>query len=176
MTTTNRLMTADELWRMPNDRMRHELVRGELRSMPPAGFEHGAITIKLTRLLANHVEANQLGFVAGAETGFTLQLNPDTVRGADISFVSKSRVTGALPKAFFPGAPDLAVEVLSPSDTVEEVEEKVSDYLDGGCKLVWVLSPKSKTVTVHRPESNPVVLKQDDSLLGEDVVPGFVCK
>jgi Uma2 family endonuclease len=176
MTTTNRLMTADELWRMPTDHMRHELVKGELRTMPPAGFEHGTIIIRLSRRLATHVDANDLGFIAGAETGFTLALNPDTVRGADVSFVSKARITGALPKAFFPGAPDLAAEVLSPSDTVEEVEEKVADYLDGGSKLVWVLSPKLKTVTVHRPGRNPIVLKRDDLLSGEEIVPGFQCK
>ncbi|HEY7091495.1 MAG TPA: Uma2 family endonuclease [Tepidisphaeraceae bacterium] len=174
--TTNRLLTADELWRMPHDHMRHELVKGEMRTMPPAGFEHGAIIIKLSRLLANHVEANHLGLVTGAETGFIVGRNPDTVRGADVAFVGKARLPTPLPKAFFPGAPDLAVEVLSPTDTVEDVEEKVTGYLDGGSKIVWVISPKARTVTVCRPSANPVVLREAESLSGDDVVPGFTCK
>jgi len=174
--TTNRLMTADELWRMPSDHLRHELVKGELRTMPPAGFEHGVIIIRLSKLLSVHVDAKQLGLVTGAETGFTVGRNPDTVRGADVAFVSKARLPTPFPKAFFPGAPDLAVEVLSPSDTVEEVDEKVADYLDGGSKIVWVISPKAKTVTVHRMGANPVVLRDADLLRGEEVVPGFTCK
>jgi Uma2 family endonuclease len=176
MTTTSNLMTAEELWRLPADNLRHELVKGELRTMPPAGYEHGVIVIKLARLLANHVESNHLGVVLGAETGFLLRQNPDLVRAADVSFIAQSRIPKIAPKTYWQGAPDLAVEILSPSDTVEEIEEKTGDYLDAGCKLVWIINPNRKSVTVHRPGINPIVLYEFDSLDGADVVPGFVCK
>jgi Uma2 family endonuclease len=175
MAATTKTMSAEELWRLPSDNMRHELINGELRTMPPAGFEHGAIVIRLSRLLANHVEAHKLGIVVGAETGFLLRRSPDLVRGADIAFVVQSKVSIPLPKTFWPGAPDLAVEVLSPSDTVEEIEEKISDYLVAGSRLVWVVNPKRKTVAAHRPSANPVILAATELLQGGDVVPGFEC-
>ena len=161
---------------MPADGMRHELINGEVHSMPPAGAEHGAIVIRLSRLLANHVEANQLGVVFGAETGFLLRRDPDLVRGADIAFVDKSRITGELPKTFWQGAPDLAVEVLSPSDTVEEIEEKIGNYIDAGCRLVWVANPRRKTIACHRPSGNPIILNSTELLDGQEVVPGFQCR
>lgn len=176
MTTASKLMTAEELWRLPADNMRHELVKGELRTMPPAGYEHGVIVIKLARLLANHVEAGNLGVVLGAETGFLLKQTPDLVRAADVSFIAQARIPKVAPKTYWHGAPDLAAEVLSPSDTVEEIEEKTGDYLDAGCKLVWIVNPKRKTVTVHRPGTNPIILRESEPLDGMKVVPGFVCK
>jgi Uma2 family endonuclease len=160
---------------MPNDR-RRELIKGELRTMAPAGFEHGAVITNLAFLLAGHVKAKNLGLVLGAETGFVLSRNPDTVRGADIAFVSIARVpAGARPPGYFPGAPDLAVEVVSPGDTLSEVEDKVDDYLSAGTRLVWVVNPRRKTVTVHRPQAPPRLLGEADTLTGEDVVPDFRC-
>jgi Uma2 family endonuclease len=177
MSITTRSMTADELWRMPPGDQRRELVKGELRTMAPAGFDHGAIIINLARLLANHIKANRLGVVLGAETGFKLKSNPDTVRGADIAFVAASRIPASgRPVGFWPGAPDLAVEVLSPSDTVEEAEEKVNDYLDAGCRMVWVVSPRLRTVTTYRPGQAPAIVGEKQELDGQDVVPGFGCK
>jgi Uma2 family endonuclease len=170
-------MTADELWRMPSSEQRRELVKGELRTMAPAGFDHGAIIGNLQFLLSRHVRENKLGLVLGAETGFKLASNPDTVRGADISFVAASRIPASgRPVAFWPGAPDLAVEVLSPSDTVEEAEEKVNDYLDAGCRMVWVVSPRLRTVTTYRPGQAPAIVGEKQELDGQDVVPGFRCK
>ena len=175
MTTTPQLLTADDLWRMPNNQ-RRELVKGELRTMAPAGFEHGAVIMNLSVRLAQHVNANRLGVVVGAETGFVLARNPDTVRGADVAFVSTACLPqGPLPISFFPGAPDVAVEVVSPGDTMVEVQEKVGDYLAGCTKVVWVVNPRHKTVTVHRPQTPPFVLRQADTLTGDDVVPGFSC-
>ena len=174
MTVGTRTMTAEELERMPPDHLRHELVRGELRSMAPSGFEHGAVIIQLTRVLANHVHANRLGIVVGAETGFIVRRNPDTVRGADIAFVTQERIQKhGIPQGFWEGSPDLAVEVLSPGDTVFEVEEKVADYLGGGCRAVWVLNSRRRTVTVYRPNEEPRVLRDSDVLEGQDVIRGF---
>ena len=175
MTTGTRVITAEELWAMPTD-ARRELVRGEVRTMAPAGFEHGAVITNVATPLAVHVKAQRLGVVLGAETGFVLKRNPDVVRGADVAFVSASRIPAAgLPTKFWEGPPDLAVEVVSPGDTVDEVEEKVDDYLDAGTREVWIVQPKRKSVTVRRPGENPLVLREQDVLEGGAVVPGYRC-
>lgn len=175
MTTSVQFITAEQLLAMPNDQ-RRELVKGELRTMAPAGFDHGAIIMRLARLMANHVEAHQLGVVVGAETGFKLARNPDTVRGADIGFVSKARIPAkGLPKGFWEGAPDLAVEVVSPGDRIDEVEEKVDDYLSAGAKVVWVVNPFRRTVTVYHSGETPVPRGEKETLEGGDVLPGFSC-
>src|SRR5436853_496992 len=121
MAVETKLMTAEELWRMPDDGMRHELVKGELITMSPAGARHGDIALVIGAHLRAHVAANNLGKAYAAETGF--QLTTKTVRAPDVAFVSNERVINT-PK-YFPGAPDLAVEVLSPDDTASEVEAKV---------------------------------------------------
>jgi Uma2 family endonuclease len=177
MSSVTQLMTADELWRLPQDGQRHELVRGELRTMPPAGFDHGVRIVKLTVPLAQHVEGLGLGLVAGAETGFVLARNPDTVRAPDIAFVRQDRVPGTgNPRGFWDGAPDLAVEVISPSDTYSEVEEKVDDWLAAGARMVWVVNPRRCTVTVYRSRTAIAILAENDVLDGQDVVPGFTCR
>src|SRR3954466_177571 len=152
MTTATAPITAEQLWRMHNDDQRYELVRGELHMMAPAGFDHGAVIINLSTLLATHVKRRRLGVVVGAETGFILSRDPDTVRAADIAFVRAARIPkSGRPKAFWVGGPDLAVDVLSPDDRPREVKRKVQDYLAAGAALVWVVNPKNRTVTVHRP-------------------------
>lgn len=167
-------MTAEELLVMPADHLRHELIRGELTTMAPANSEHGAMIIDLTVPLGQYVKKHKLGVVFGAETGFIISRNPDTVRAPDIAFVDKGRIPATgIPAKFWPGAPDLAVEVLSPSDTVFEVEEKVQDWLSAGTRLVWVISPRRKSVTVYRPDQSPQVLLSDETLDGQDVIAGF---
>src|SRR4029453_11213598 len=147
MSTIPALMTADELIRLPRGQFRYELINGELKKMSPTGHEHGRITIRLTVPLAQYIAANRLGEVYAAETGFRLTSNPDTVRAPDIAFISRHRVEQVGDTAgYWPGPPDLAVEVLSPDDRVSEVEEKVSEWLSGGSQQVWVVSPKLRTV------------------------------
>jgi Uma2 family endonuclease len=176
MSSVLQVITADELIRMTGE-VRRELVKGELRTMAPAGFDHGAIIDNLQFRLSQHVRAHKLGVILGAETGFKLAKNPDTVRGADIAFIAARRLPpGSRPMGYWEGAPDLAVEVLSPSDTVEEIEEKVDDYLSAGARLVWVVNPRRKTVTIHRTGADPVIRREQDSLDADDVVPGFVCR
>jgi Uma2 family endonuclease len=174
MSTTTPLMTADDLWEMPQN-VRHELVKGELRTMAPAGGEHGAIGSELAGLLWQFVRAHDLGRVFLAETGFVIARNPDTVRGPDCAFVAKARVPVILPKKYWDGPPDLAIEVVSPGDTVDEVEEKVDEWLNAGTRLVWIVNPHRRTVTVHRPDKTITIVKPGDTLSGHDVVPGFTC-
>jgi Uma2 family endonuclease len=174
MSTAAQLMTADELWRLPDDGMRHELIRGELTTMPPSGAEHGGTTVNLATPLDQHARSHDLGRVLAAETGFVLARDPDTVRAADVAFVEKGRIPrGGLPREFFPGAPNLAVEVVSPSDTLVEVQEKVEEWLTAGAQMVWVVNPRNRTVTVYRSPTKPIVLTANDELDGQDVVPGF---
>jgi Uma2 family endonuclease len=174
MAATAGFITAEELWAMPGGQHR-ELVRGELRTTGPSGFDHGAVAINLSGLVTSHVKQYKLGNVV-MKTGFILARNPDVVRGPDVAFVQAARIPASgRPAKFWEGAPDLTVEVVSPSDTIEEVEEKVDDYLAAGTRMVWIVNPRRRTITVHRPGSNPVVLRETDTLDGQDVLPGFQC-
>ena len=176
MSTTTQVMTADNLASLPKRNLRRELVRGEVREMSPAGFEHGVIVAKLTLRLARHIEATALGVVCGAETGFKIASEPDTVRAPDVAFVRHERLAQiGVTKKFFPGAPDLAVEVVSPGDRVEEVDEKVVDWLAAGARGVWIVNPKLRTVTCYRSLTEVTMLTENDELDGEEIVPGFRC-
>jgi Uma2 family endonuclease len=176
MAIQRKLMTAEELFKMPDDGMRHELVKGELRTMPPAGAEHGFVAIVAGAQVLNHVKANRLGWVFAAETGFTIERGPDTVRAPDVAFVAAGRFPdGRPPRTFADLAPDLAVEVLSPSDRPREVREKVLQWIEAGVRLVWVISPSARSVTVYRSNGSTRVLSAADQLDGEDVLPGFTC-
>ena len=150
-------MSAITLFMLSDDGFKYDLVRGELRRISPAVSEHGAIIARLTGALMQHVEAHDLGEVFGAETGFKLESNPDTVLGPDLSFVREARIppTG-LPKAFWPGAPDLAVEVVSPGNTRAEMNEKIKEYLAAGTRLIWIIQPKQRTITLYRANTEPL--------------------
>jgi len=177
MTTTLQRSTASELFEMPDDGFRYELVKGELRRTSPAGWEHGVVVVNITLLLGQHVKVNNFGTCSGAETGFKIASDPDTVRAPDLAFVSRERIPeGDAPKKFLPFAPDLAVEVLSPGDTFSEVEEKVEDWLDAGARAVWIVDPKRRGVVVYRSMTDVTRLSEGDELEGGDVVPGFRCK
>jgi Uma2 family endonuclease len=174
-TTEAKLMTADELLRMPDNGLRYELVKGELKRMPPTGDEHGAVTLALAAALYQYVKLNNLGRVYAAETGFKLESDPDTVRAPDIAFVKQERVDEVGDtKSYWPGAPDLAVGVISPNDKVSEIEEKVKEWLEAGTSLVWVVSPKLHTVTVYRSLTDIIILTEKDMLDGGEIVPGFL--
>ena len=177
MSTTTQLITADDLLTMPDDGSRYELVEGELRKMPPAGNIHGNRAMRLGWRLAQYVETNGLGVVFAAETGFKLRSNPDTVRAPDVSFISKKRVEEAGEfEGFWPGAPDLAVEVVSPGDAYTDVAEKVEEYLRAGVQAVWVVDPRRRTITVYLSLSDITILGEPDTLDGGRIIPGFRCK
>lgn len=174
MDQMTKLMTADDLWQMPGNGRYYELVKGELRSMPPSGGEHGEVTINLTGPMWTHATTEDLGKIVAAETGFVLVRDPDTVRGSDIAFIRKDRIpAGGLPKKYIPFAPDVAVEVVSPTDRMAEVEEKVAEWLAAGTKLVWVVLPKRRVIKVYRSITDVTILTDKDELDGGDVMPGF---
>ena len=175
--STTTLITAAELLAMPTGMgKRYELLEGELREISPSGWRHGKVTVRLTTRLDSYVEAHDLGVVFGAETGFCLASDPDTVRAPDISFISKQNIPSREPSdGFWPGAPDLAVEVLSPGDRTGEVNEKIDAWLSADCNAVWVVDPKRKTVTIHRSRSDIQVKAAGEVLNGDPIVPGFSC-
>lgn len=175
MTTATRLMTADELLALPKLDVLYELIDGELHTMPPAGERHGEIGIALAIALGTHVRQYRLGRVYNADTGYRLRSNPDTVRSPDISFVARERLRGPVGGSkYFEGAPDLAVEVLSPSDTVAGCEEKLASFFAAGCRLAWMVDPGRDTLAVYVPPATRVrVLGLDDVVDGGEVVPGF---
>jgi Uma2 family endonuclease len=165
------ITTAEQLLRA-GDIGRCELIRGKLHMMIPPGFLHGRITMKLSGPILSHVEAHGLGTVVAAETGFLLARDPDTVRAPDIAFVRAARLPGP-ERGYFPGAPDLAVEVLSPDDRPGYVRDKVAEWLEAGARAVWVVDPREQTVAVHEPGRAPSVLGEADTVRGGDVLPGF---
>jgi len=171
------LLRAEDLLNMPDDGFRYELVKGELIQMSPTGAQHGTIAGRLITFLGHFVLTNRLGEVLAAETGFKLESDSDTVRAPDVSFISKDRLPPEqAPEGYWPFAPDLAVEVISPGDTSQDVQAKVSEYLGAGTRLVWVVYPKTRNVVEYRPGGEARVLSEEDSLDGRDVVPGFRCR
>jgi Uma2 family endonuclease len=170
------LMTPDDLLAMP-DGDKYELVNG-IPVEKRMGAESGEVTIALAAVLATFVRQRRLGHVYDSQTGFQcFPSNPGLVRKPDVSFVAVGRLPGEKsPKGNVKLPPDLAIEVVSPNDLYEEVEEKVCEYRSVGVKLVWVVSPGSKTVLVRRWDGTATVIDESGELSGEDVVPGFACK
>ncbi|MBI3455475.1 MAG: Uma2 family endonuclease [Candidatus Rokubacteria bacterium] len=177
--TTKPRVTAEELWRLGEGDVRRELVSGEVVEMTPVGGVHGQVTLSIARKLADHVEQHGGGEVVVGDVGFLLSLpyDPERVRAPDVAFVSTPRLPGGrLPQGFLTGAPDLAVEVLSPSDNPVDVQQKVRDYLDGGARLVWVVAPQAKTATVYRADGSARFVREAEPLEGEDVLPGLTIR
>ncbi len=177
MSTATQLVTAEQLFQMPKEESwRCELIEGVLTKMSPAGFEHGNIALTIAYLLKKHVVAKNLGVVLAAETGFKLASDPDTVLAPDTAFIRREELERVgLTKKFWPGAPDLAVEVMSPDDTMRKTDEKAKLWLRFGAQMVWTVNPSKRIVSQYRPDEDVVVFTERDTLDGEDVVPGFRC-
>lgn len=169
-----RLKVEDVADRMPAD-MRWQLLRGELQIMSPAGFDHGRITIRLSAKLFAYVDKHRLGELCGAETGFILDRKPDSLLAPDIAFVSTARLPDGQHPGFYPGPPDLAVEVISPSETQDAARGKADVWLNAGTRAVWLVWPATQTVTVCVAGARDQTLASHDTLPGGDVLPGFAC-
>ena len=174
------LMTAEQLLAYDARGQRTELVRGRLIIKEPASYLHGTIAARVLARIGAFLEKDQaarsaehpLGDVLAAETGFTLQRRPDTVRAPDVAFVSWER-RPVSPTGFGELAPDLAVEVLSPGDRAGEVLAKVADWLNAGTLLVWVIDPVRRVARVYRADGSEDIVNEDAALDGEKVLPGF---
>lgn len=167
-------MTAQELYRLPGINSKHaELVRGVLKVGEPSGAAPAVTAQKIALLLGLHVFKHDLGIITGEAGGYRLQRNPDTLRAPDVAFVRRERIPEKIPLTFFDLSPDLAVEVLSPSDRRKKTVEKIAEYLAAGTQLVWLVDLERRTVTVYRPRRSPEILDDSATLSGEDVVPGF---
>ena len=172
MTAQSEITTADQLLQA-SGLGRCELILGRLVELPFDSFAHGLIVSELLLHLTGFVGQRNLGVLTGGRTGFQIARDPDTVRAPDIAFVSAERVPSEPMPGFFPGAPDLAVEVLSPSDRASEVLGKVQEWLGAGCRLVWVVDPGTHTVSVYTSPNQMVVLAASDELTGGEVLPDF---
>src|SRR5919197_537753 len=150
-TVAQKLITAEEFFRMPQppDGSQQELVRGVIVTMPPPGGRHGVCCLKIGRRIGNFVEEKGLGTAACNDAGFISERDPDTVRGPDVSFWSRERLP-EVPEGYIPIAPDLIVEVVSPSDHFSRVQTKVREYLQRGVRMIWVVDPEDRGVTVYR--------------------------
>src|SRR5262245_55343272 len=166
-------LTLEEYLRIPDDGRRHSLQAGLLIAEPQPFARHGQLQIPIGRPLAEFVDTRGLGVVL-SESGFLLWRNPDTVLGPDVSFVRSERFNAdEAARGYIAGAPDLAVEILSPSNRPGDIHAKVADYLAAGSKLVWVIDPKKRIVTTYRSLLAPRRIGDDGVLDGEDVLPGF---
>ncbi len=172
----DRLLTAEEYARLPETPgYRDELVRGRVVREPSPGWPHGRAQSRLFARLNAYVEEHALGY-AIVETGYIVERGPDTVRGPDVSFVSRERLGDTPPEVYAELGPDLAVEVLSPSNRPREMADKLAQYFAAGTRLAWVIDPTRRTAKVYRPGRPVRVLHEQDELEGEDVLPGFRCR
>ena len=166
------LLTVEEYARLPDDpRYRDELSHGRLVREPRPGARHGAVAFEIAILLREFVRARALGMVV-MESGFRLSVTPATVRGPDVAFIAKDQLPSEIPVGFWPFAPDLAIEVVSPSNTTSEIETKVLEYLDAGTRMVWVIDPESRTARIYAGNEARII-RHDENLEAGDVVPGF---
>lgn len=175
MMATVKLMTADDLAQMtPEPGYRYELIRGVVRRVAAAGARHGRIAFGVALRLGNHVEEDRLGSLFSSDTGFVIERDPEVIAMPDIGFVRTERMPpGETPEGYVPVVPDLAVEVVSPTDRWVDVEEKVALYLDNGVPLVWLFVPRLRVVRVYAAGKPVEELDEDGVLDGGEVVPGF---
>lgn len=172
--TSTALMTAEELLQLPDDDLRHELINGELITIPLPGLPHGRTALRLGASLGQFIWDHDLGEAYICDAGFQLTWNPDTVVGPDIAFISKERLKEvAEVKGYWQGPPDLAVEVYSPEYRPGKVSERISRLFSAGTKQVWIVDFKHSTVTVYRSPSDTTMFSGSDYLESPDLFPGF---
>lgn len=167
-------MTAEQLFQYRHEPYQQELIDGILYEMEPPGAEHCVVATNIGYDLVRHVRDTDLGIAGAAEVGFLLSSDPDTVRAPDVFFISRERMPAdGIPKGYWSGPPDLAVEVVSPNDRRREVEAKARAWLAAGASAAMVVDPPTRTATIFRSQEDAVVLHGDQRLELEDVVPGW---
>lgn len=173
MAVQEKLYTAEELAKMPENDKFTELVNGVIIRLEPEGFAHAVLSSRISYEISAFVHEQHVpGYVLGFGAGYILSRNPDTVRTTDAAFISKSKLPDGLTGFFFPTAPDLAVEIVSPDDKAKLVQEKLDQFLQAGAQLIWVFYPKTRTVAVHTPSGSQTV-DINGVLDGDPVLPGF---
>lgn len=175
--STSTLMTAEQLFELSPDLMRADLIEGKLHEYPYYGCRDGLLAGEIAFRLAEFADANNLGRVGGSGGGFILQRNPDTVLTPAAVFLSTELLarTG-IPTFFFPGPPDLAVEIVAPDDGSKDFQRNIKLWLAAGTKLVWLVDGNLRRATIYRPGRSPITLSEEECLAGEDIVPGFRCR
>jgi Uma2 family endonuclease len=171
------VMTAADLLTASDDGQLYELIDGVKRAMSPAGNKHGKIAMALGFRLAAFAQEHRLGAVYAAETGFLIQQNPDTVRAPDVAFITQARIDEVGPvDGYWPGAPDIVAEVVSPNDRFSDTEQKALHWLRAGSQVVWVVDPAQTHVTEYRGVSEIRVLSSDETLTMPQLLPGWEVK
>ena len=173
--TDESLISGEELYDL-GDKERAELIEGKIRTMPPTGFMHGDVELTIGSLLRDFVTQNQLGRVMTGEVGIYTRRNPDTVRGADILYISHNRLQQVKSDSYLDVAPELIVEVLSPNDLWVEVNTKLEEYFSIGVDLVWIADPDKRRLHVYTSIAGISILNEEDSVRGGSVLPGFECQ
>ena len=174
LTSAQKIWTDAEFMALPDDGHRYELVNGELIDMGNSGAKHGYVAIVLSSALFAVVFAQKLGAMFDSSTAF--KMKSGNKRSPDISFVAKERLQGLaeLPDGFLEGASDLVIEILSPSNTIEEIHDKLVEYFENGTRLAWTIHPNEHYILVYRCAEEPErLLKSTDLLDGEELIPGF---
>lgn len=171
MSTETKLVTIEDVVKL-GDESRCELIRGELIELSPAGASHGRIITEIARQLGNYLSDKSIGECYTADTGFVLERDPDTLLGPDIAFVESGRIPDPEPTSFFEIPPDLAIEVISPSQSITEMNDKTWLWLSGGTAAVWLIDPKRESFTDCRLENQQVVTREVDAL-EHPLLPGF---
>ena len=169
------VLTAADVERISLPGKLVELVRGRLLVSEPPGTRHGAIAASLTYHLSDFVRRHGLGIVFAQDTGFKIASDPDTVRAPDVAFVGRDRADQIPTRGYAELAPDLLAEILSPDDRPAETLAKVADWLAAGTQVVWLVDPQRSEIRIYRQDGSLSVLRKDDSLEGENVLPGFTC-
>jgi Uma2 family endonuclease len=178
--TAIKKMTAEEFadWvhRPENANKWFELVRGEVIELPPPTRPHGFVSGNVARIVGNYTFQRGKGYVASNDSGVILERDPDTVRGPDVALYEDAQTFAELHPKYGEVPPLLAVEVLSPNDRADRVTRKITDYLRSGVRLVWLIDPEARTVTVYQPDKGPRLVEEGGELDGEDMLPGFRCR
>ena len=166
------VMTAQDLFEL-GDIGRTELIKGELVRMPPTGHIHGYVEFRFGKILSIFVDERKLGRVMGGEVGIYTHRDPDTVRGADVVFISNERLAQVQSDSYLDIAPELIVEIASPNDRWYDIDDKLTEYLKIGVQIVWVANPHRHQIHVYRSLTEIEILTVDDTLSGNSVLPGF---